>query len=407
MRRAGGLRRNVSRVATQLTPPDAPLRLAFIAPGNSVHTRRWLEFFVRRGHRVGLVSYGPLTVEIAGAEVLLELPSLGCGRGGLRRAWQLARDTPRVRRALRRFDPDLVHAHFLTGPGWLGLLGGRRPLVLSAWGSDVLVHPSRFVVRVLHRLTIARAAAATCDAEEVRQAVIRLGLAPERVHVILWGVETDSFRPDGPAEREGYGLPLDGYIVLAIRGVRPVQNPDTVLEGFALLAAQRADAVLGLMLGPEAIALPEPLSRRIDELGLAARVVPIPSVAHAELPALFRAADVCVSVPSSDGTSVAVLEAMACARAVVVSDIPANRVWVRDGENGLVVPLRNAEALGAALSRLGSGPLRDALGNRAREAVADSADSTRNLGRAEDLYRATVTGSGTATAAGFTPSSSS
>ena len=318
----------------------APLRLAFIAPGNSIHTRRWLEFFARRGHTVGLVSYGPLAEPIEGSNVLLELSELGQGGGPMRGASALLRAIPRIRSALDDFEPQLVHAHFLTGPGWLGLACGRRPLVLSGWGSDVLVDTANPVVRLLHRATVRRAAAATCDARAVAEGLVRLGMDPARVHVILWGVETAQFLPHGPTAARRYELPDNGFVVLAIRGVREVQNPLTIVRAFARFAAVRPDAVLGLMLGPEIGRLPERLAAAIADLGIGDRIRAIPSVKHDELPELYRAADVCVSVPSSDGTSIAVLEAMASGRAVVVSDLEPNRELMREGEIGLIVPAR-------------------------------------------------------------------
>ena len=64
--------------------PDAPvywwimsLRIALLAPGGSIHTRRWIEYFLERGHTVGLISYGPTYEQPSGVEVLLELPGLG------------------------------------------------------------------------------------------------------------------------------------------------------------------------------------------------------------------------------------------------------------------------------------------------------------------------------------------
>ena len=48
-----------------------------------------------------------------------------------------------ARRALAEFAPDLVNAHFVPNYGWMALLAGIRPWVLSTWGSDVLVNPQR------------------------------------------------------------------------------------------------------------------------------------------------------------------------------------------------------------------------------------------------------------------------
>jgi glycosyltransferase involved in cell wall biosynthesis len=63
----------------------------------------------------------------------------------------------------------------------------------------------------------------------------------------------------------------------------------------------------------------------------------------------YRLADAVVSIPSSDGTPVSVLEAMACGTPVIVSDLSSLREWIINGENGLLVPVKDAEALAEAI----------------------------------------------------------
>jgi len=58
---------------------------------------------------------------------------------------------------------------------------------------------------------------------------------------------------------------------------------------------------------------------------------------------------VSVSVPTSDATSVSVLESMACGLPIIASDLPANRQWIAPGAGGWLVPPRDAEAITQAL----------------------------------------------------------
>jgi len=373
---------------------DAPLRLAFIAPGLSIHTKRWLENFAARGHEVGLVAYGRLGQPVAGARLLLELPVFSHAGRGLRRPVDLARAVPPVRRALRAFDPDLVHAHFLTGPGWLGALGGRAPLVVTAWGSDVFVDAKRPVVRRLHRLTLRRAALATTESRALEAELGRLGMPAERIHRVLWGIDVDRFRPGIPVPglRDELRLPEGVPALLAMRGVREVQNPLTVIRALALLRSRGVQTVLLLLLGPGGFdALPDPLAREIERLDLRDGVRVLPEVSQERLADLYRLSTVCVSVPSTDSTSIAVLEAMASARPIVASDIPANREWVADGVEGLLVPPGDDAALAAALERLLADPVQaEVMGAAARERVSAEADERVQVDRMERLYRSLV-----------------
>ena len=366
------------------------LRIALIAPGGSIHTRRWIEFFVRRGHTVGLISYGPSYEQPEGVEVLLELPGLGQGRALWTRVPAFARAAVDCRRALHRFHPDVVHAHYLSGPGWLGYLAGVRPLVLGGWGSDVLVDGKKPFARRVHSRALAHASAATSDAQSVADGLITLGMPADKVHVILWGVDTSLFAPTGDVE-PGWRANADQLVVLAIRGIRPVQRPDQIVRAFAALVAGGTDAVLGLLLGPGHPTMPDDLAQLIDELGISGQVRIVPPREHGDLPALFRAADICVSVPSTDGTSVAVMEAMACGRAVIASEIPANHALIEDGVTGRRVSVEGFTELASVLGELaGDAALRRRLGEAARAQIVREADSSVTLALAEDLYLAVV-----------------
>jgi glycosyltransferase involved in cell wall biosynthesis len=68
-------------------------------------------------------------------------------------------------------------------------------------------------------------------------------------------------------------------------------------------------------------------------------------VPHDEMPDLLSRTDIYVSTSLSDGTSVSLLEAMACGAFPVVTDIPANREWIEDGNNGLLVPTEDEVSL--------------------------------------------------------------
>jgi glycosyltransferase involved in cell wall biosynthesis len=370
-----------------------PLRLAFVAPGNSIHTRRWLEYFARQGHQVGLVSYGPLTIRIEGIDLLLAHRSLSQD-AGLGRYAELGRAAMRTREAIRAFAPDLVHAHFVTGPGWLVAATGCRPFVVSAWGSDILVDSRRRALGFVNRFVLRRADCVLCDSDELAAEVEKL--APKvRVERAMWGVDVERFSPD---ERSA-GVEDAQFTVLPIRGLRPLQQPEVVVTAFTQLRDEGVDARLLLKLGPSDDAVPASVARLVAQIDAGDAVEIVERVPHEQVAELYRRADVCVSVPTTDGTSVALLEAMATGAAVVASDIPANREWITDGENGLLVPSADATALGKALLRLAADPEERArLGRAARQTAVERAAEGPALAAAEQIYRSLLGPAGTAAA---------
>jgi glycosyltransferase involved in cell wall biosynthesis len=91
---------------------------------------------------------------------------------------------------------------------------------------------------------------------------------------------------------------------------------------------------------------------------------------------VWNAAHIGVLPSYREGLPRTLLEAAACGRALVATDVPGCREIVRDGDNGILVPLHDVAALADAIARLASdGELRRRMGRRSRERVeADYSD---------------------------------
>ena len=248
--------------------------------------------------------------------------------GNLRRRPWLAFFVPSLLtsfvRAAQRVEADLLHAHWLPA-GWVAARTGK-PYVVQVWGTDVeLARRTPWLVRGIlggARLVVA---ASSALAEAAR------GLGADRVRVIPSGV-------DVPRD---VGQEAEPPEVLYAGRLSPEKG---VLE--------LVEATRGLNL---VVAGDGPLRRRVPG---ARGFVP-----HDELQALYARAAIVACPSRREGFGVACLEAMAHGRPVVATDVGGLRDLVVDGQTGLLIPPRDADALRAALERLlGDRDLRRRLG---------------------------------------------
>jgi glycosyltransferase involved in cell wall biosynthesis len=342
--------------------------LLFFADAQSVHTRRWVGAMVERGWRCSVVSR--LHRDIAGAEVhALETPD---------GSWPWFAALPRVRALARTLAPDLVHGHYVTSYGLWAAACGRKPLVLTGWGSDILVSPRESaLVRMLTGKVLRRADLVTADSQDMLAEIAsyrpRAGL-----HQILWGADTGKFRPEP--------RPADVFRIVSARAWEPNYNIDVILAATARLAA-RSDARIELHLlggGP----MEAQLRAQCKTLKLDGVVHFHGMVGEDEMARLVNGAHVSISIPRSDATSVSLLESMAAGLPVVVSDLPANRQWV-DASGGVLVDPRDEEALAQAfLDLLNSPESAQRMGLRNREKVHPAASRRAQMDRMDALYRA-------------------
>lgn len=244
-------------------------------------------------------------------------------------------DYPRARaevgRVLRRRRPDLVHAGPVQQAAFLTAASGFHPLVTMSWGSDLLREARHGWGRAAARYALRRSEVLVCDCAAVRDVAAGLGMAPDRTVTFPWGVDLDHFRPGAGTDLRSRLGWEEAFVFLSTRSWEPLYGVELLVEAF-LAAAARLPSLRLLLLGQgsrEKAILGRIARARMDDR--VHRPGPVPL---SMLPDYYRAADVYVSASRSDGSSVSLLEALACGIPALVSDIPGNREWVEPDVQG-------------------------------------------------------------------------
>jgi glycosyltransferase involved in cell wall biosynthesis len=359
-------------------------RLRILLAGwlNSPHVSAWVELVNEAGHDVHVVGY----VAPGWPELKLSAPShrLSSEWPPPLRGLHLSHALGRVARAI---DPDLVHAHYLPEYGWMAARENLRPLISSAWGSDVLV--ARGINRRRSKLALKASALAFVDSAYLGEQLRTLARSDVRVEVVRWGLDLETFAPgDQSAARGALGISPDGPLVVGMRGLRRVYNPVLLLEAFAQVRARRPDARL-LLKHPQAVT-PNSVAAAIERLGLSDAVTVLGNLSQERLPDVYRAADVVVSIASSDSSPRSVWEALACGRPIVVSDLQWARDELEPGGDALLVSL-DAHNVAAAIDRVLDDPaLAERLGAAGRALAATELDPAICAARVDKLYRSVI-----------------
>jgi glycosyltransferase involved in cell wall biosynthesis len=271
-----------------------------------------------------------------------------------------------------RVQPDLVHAGPIPSIAYYAAQSGFSPLISMSWGSDILVDAQTDPARSAARSTLSLSSLAFADCQIVKQELIVLGMPADRIVVFPWGVELDHFSPrtDSSLRAE---LGWEGKdVVLSTRSLEPHYGVAVVIDGFIKAAVQNLEMRL-LLLGRGS--LQNRLQEELTEAGMRDRVHFAGQIEHQKLPAYYRAADLYVTASQSDGSSISLLEAMACGLPTLVSDIPGNREWVGEEETGWLFPAGDSGRLSQGLLDAFSEPdLLAEMGEKARQVTQNRAD---------------------------------
>jgi glycosyltransferase involved in cell wall biosynthesis len=288
--------------------------------------------------------------------------------------------------ALAAAQPDLLHAGPLTHCAYEAALSGFKPLVAMSWGSDILYDAqTNFFARRRVRAALKAARALIGDCAAVADAAAGLGFDRSRVVTFPWGIDLAAFSPGASPLRAQLGW-QDQFVLLHLRAWEHHYHSETVLRTFLDLAARHPQLRL-LMPGGGSQA--RRFERLIESSGFADRVHLPGKISQAELPAYYRAADLYLSASRSDGSSVSLMEALASGLPALVSDIPGNREWVSEGQQGWLFPVGDAAALAAKIERaMQDRAALHTMSNQARAVAEQRADWSRNklgLQRAYEL----------------------
>jgi L-malate glycosyltransferase len=287
---------------------DGP-RVAYATTGWSIHDQRWLDALRDNGLDPAGVSVAApgdrvpegVAVVPGPAELRSHLVGLAARPGGL---------------------------SVLAGPlttVTAGLVGIPARLVGLSWGWDLQPEAIGQAFDAEQLAWLSALDALIVDSVVTRQVALGLGVDAGRIALIPWGADTALFTPDGPrTELTAWGVVPTDHVVLSLRSHTPIHRVGDVIEAFAIASA--ADANLLLLVGGDG-PMRGSLESRVAELGLAGRVRFVGRLDESELPALLRSVGLYVSATAVDGTSVTLLQALACGTPVAVSDIPGNRPW--------------------------------------------------------------------------------
>jgi glycosyltransferase involved in cell wall biosynthesis len=362
------------------------LTLAYLGDPNEVHTRRWLSFFARRGHRVVLLVAAEGQLETPLPEGI-ELRRLEPFAIRWFRPWSFLAARRSLRRALAAVGADVLHAHYLTGYGFLAWLSGFRPYAITVWGSDVFrTLPESRRARVYGWLALRGAALVTADSADLAAAAVRGGARPRRTFVVQFGVDTERFAPApaDPALRSSFGGGT-GPVVFSPRILFPWNRHDLVVGAVSELAPDVRLVFSALHADP---AYRAGLVAEVERRGLAARTVFLEEIPHDRMADHLRASDVVVSIPETDGTPVTILESLACEVPVVASAVPSVVEWLGRIEGSPIAPIGDQAATTEAIRAvLGwSAEERAHVTARGRDLVVAEGDQRTNMERVERWY---------------------
>ncbi|MEY2693179.1 MAG: hypothetical protein RIT03_1570 [Bacteroidota bacterium] len=302
----------------------------------------------------------------------LKTPSYG-GINRLFRLIEYAMAWFSLRKFIRQEQPDMVIAERTTSYGFLAAHTGIQPVVIAQQGITDLWPSSSLLLPIKKRIqhfAFQKADLVHAWGPIMAESMAKVGVDPTKILVLPKGINTATFKP---------AINFDQSKVKAIvtRALEPEYGHPIILKAFHQLKQQGIDFELTIVGdGQEK----KRLQKICTQLELNQQVHFIGRIPNTELPALLVQHNYYISMPETEGVSASLFEAMASGCYPIVSDLPGNRSWISQQENGQLVSLQEPQALANALKWAIAHPeIREKAIAANREFIVQQADYQTNM----------------------------
>jgi len=294
----------------------------------------------------------------------------------------------KLSRIIKKFKPDVIHAGWVQLDGLIAALSGFKPVLQMPWASDILIYPFEDKQTMLQtQYVIEQASHIYCDCEEVKKTILKItDFDADKISVSTFGIDLKMFNMQrtNPEIIKRIGWQNKRIIIMtrAFTHFYGIQYFLMALPKIINVEAQTRILLVGT--GP----LEDDLKDMVNSLDLNQYVHFTGQVPYDQLAYYLNSAEVYVSTTKSDGTSMSLLEAMACGLPVVVSDVPANCEWVHDGLNGFIVPRKKVNPISEKiLALLNDKAVAEEMGDLNCRIANRKANCDDNYSKLEKIYQ--------------------
>jgi len=381
------LTNNLAEIFNNLTKINRKIKLCLIGNICSPQNQNLCQYFVKKNYEIHFISTKPGKIDGAKTYWL--------GKNSFT-PWYFARSLYKIRKIISQISPDIVHGQDLVFAGIWAYLSGFKPYVVTPWGSDVMnyekfIGPEKYLIKK----TLQRADLVTVSSEALREKAHKIGIPSEKAKLVHFGVDLNIFKKKNvDFLREKYQVG-NGQIIFCPRSLAPIYNIDILIKACAPIARRKNITLFLLEQNAENSYLAE-IKKLLVRFNLLKSVRFLPRLNPQEMAQIYNLADVVASISSSDGCSVAFLEAMATEKKIVATALPYINEWIFDktqikpiGKNLWQVPIMDVQATTEAIVDALGYPISkwQKIGEFNRALIAQNAEMTKNFAKLDQLYR--------------------
>lgn len=361
------------------------MKVMLLSDPNSPHTIKWATSLVEEGLDIFIFGLGELIVNDYGNFKNIRIFTMNQKVYRVEGSFSKLRylkSLPVIRKIIREFKPHIIHAHYATSYGLLGALSNFHPFVVSVWGSDVFSFPKKSLFHKMTLKFIFKKADKILSTSKVmaREAALYTN---KEIEITPFGIDINQFRPmvvDSLFDK-------NDIVIGTVKTLEEEYGIEYLIRSFKIISDKYPFLPLKLLIVGGG-SLERYLKDLCKNLNIENKVIFTGKVPYSDVPKYHNMLSVFVTISNSESFGVAVIEASACEKPVVVSNVGGLPEVVESDVTGFIVPPRNPEKTAEAIERLIlDKPLRERMGKDGRKRVIKFYNWENNVAQMIELYK--------------------
>lgn len=289
---------------------------------------------------------------------------------------------PVVKQIIQDFKPDIVHAHYATSYGLIGALSGFHPFILSVWGNDVFNFPKNsFLHKTVLKYNLKKADKILSTSHVMAKEASLY--TDKNIEVTPFGIDIKQFKPIVVENL----FDANTIVIGTVKTLDQEYGIEYLIRAFKILKTKHAYLPLRLLIVGNG-SLENELKALVRELGIEIETIFTGKIPYTEIPKYHNMLSVSVFVSNSESFGVAVIEASACEKPVVVSHVGGLPEVVEDGVTGFIVPPKDPIKAAEAIEKLIlDKSLMQQIGHAGRERVYKLYNWDDNVKQMMEIYK--------------------
>ena len=361
------------------------MKILILSDASSIHTQKWVKSLTKHGFKIKLFSlfkpnqeilleYKNINVDIVSPDLKSKIKNLRVPNLSKIKYLLCLKF---LNREIKKFNPNIIHAHYASSYGLLGYLIRFKPLIVSVWGSDVYDFPSKNILNRWLIELVVKNSNVICSTSEAMKKLIEKDYGRYDIKLVPFGVNVNKFKPTKISKN---------FIVGTIKSIEDHNGIDCLIDAARLVVKDYKKNIKFLIVGAGTLA--EKMKKKTIKYKLEDHFNFVGFVEHKRIIDYYNKISLFVAVSTRESFGVSILEAAACEIPSITSNIGGLVEVNSHNETGIVINPNDPNKLAEVIVKLYENDvLRLKLGKNGRKRVLEKFNWENSVDKMIQIYK--------------------